>query len=156
VLAALPEHHHEFVRISHNPWLVPSGVAAAVDGLSLDELRSRAWAVMSPHFDERVREATNRFREAVAHGKGSDALDAVGAAAVQNRVAILLVDADRRMPGRIDRETGAIELAPLERPDVDDLLDDLAEQVLTRGGTVLVIPSDRMPSATGVAATFRY
>jgi len=42
------------------------------------------------------------------------------------------------------------------RPDVDDVLDDLAEIGLRMKGTVVVVPSKRMPTMTGVAATFRY
>ena len=39
---------------------------------------------------------------------------------------------------------------------VDDLLDDLAELVLRMGGQVQVVPADRMPTQTGVAATYRF
>jgi len=47
-------------------------------------------------------------------------------------------------------------LDDLDNADVDDLLDDLGEQVLKNGGDVVVLPSERMPSSTGVAATYRY
>jgi hypothetical protein len=39
---------------------------------------------------------------------------------------------------------------------MDDLLDDLAEVTLTTGGEVIVVPTDRMPTTTGAAATFRF
>jgi hypothetical protein len=41
-------------------------------------------------------------------------------------------------------------------PEVDDLLDDIAELALKMGGEVVVVPSDRMPGETGVAATYRF
>jgi hypothetical protein len=44
----------------------------------------------------------------------------------------------------------------LGAPDVDDLLDDVAESVEDMDEKVIVVPSERMPAATGVAATFRY
>jgi hypothetical protein len=44
----------------------------------------------------------------------------------------------------------------MARPDVDDLLDDLGEQVLARKGEVLVVPGTDMPTRTGIAATFRF
>jgi L-idonate 5-dehydrogenase len=49
-----------------------------------------------------------------------------------------------------------IELDDLQDPEVDDLLDDLGEHVLRTGGDVVVVPAARMPTGTGVAATFRY
>jgi hypothetical protein len=39
---------------------------------------------------------------------------------------------------------------------VDDLLDDIGELVLRRGGEVVVVPHERMPADTGLAATFLY
>jgi predicted NBD/HSP70 family sugar kinase len=41
-------------------------------------------------------------------------------------------------------------------PHVDDLLDDLGELVEKMGGRVLVIPAERMPAHTGLAAIYRY
>ena len=60
------------------------------------------------------------------------------------------------IPGRIDAATGAITRADLDNPVVDDALDDLGEQVLRTGGEVVVVPADRMPTTTGVAARYRY
>ena len=36
------------------------------------------------------------------------------------------------------------------------MLDDLAELVLNTGGEVVVVPTDRMPTDTGVAAVYRF
>jgi len=38
----------------------------------------------------------------------------------------------------------------------DDLLDDIGEAVLRRGGEVVVVPAERMPTTSGLAATYRY
>lgn len=53
----------------------------------------------------------------------------------------------------LDAATGQTAFAPRDDPHVDDLLDDLAELVLKMGGRVLVVPADRMPATTGLAAT---
>jgi hypothetical protein len=39
---------------------------------------------------------------------------------------------------------------------VDDLLDDLSEKVLEKGGQVVVVPAERMPTKEGAAAIYRY
>jgi hypothetical protein len=39
---------------------------------------------------------------------------------------------------------------------VDDLLDDIAELVLRKGGEVVVVPSEKMPTPAGVAAIYRF
>lgn len=45
MLAALPEHHHLFREVSHNPFLMASGLMADPQGLTPDTLRQRAWDV---------------------------------------------------------------------------------------------------------------
>jgi len=41
-------------------------------------------------------------------------------------------------------------------PTVDDVLDDIGELVERMGGEVRVIAAQRMPTPTGLAATFRH
>jgi len=67
-----------------------------------------------------------------------------------------LIEADRQIPGRIDPVTGRVEAADLSDPHVDNQLDDLGELVVKMGGHVMVIPNDRMPVRTGLAAVYRY
>jgi hypothetical protein len=93
---------------------------------------------------------------AQAKGLGSDEISRVAEAAAAGRVATLLIESGRELPGRIDRATGRIEAAHLGDPDVDDMLDDLGEMVAGKGGHVFVMAADRMPASTGLAATFRY
>jgi hypothetical protein len=56
----------------------------------------------------------------------------------------------------MDAATGRIELGDLAHPEVDDLLDDLGELVLKMGGQVVVVPAERMPTPTGLAAISRF
>jgi hypothetical protein len=45
MLAALPEHHHQFHQVSHNPFLMAEGLTSNPDVLSIDEL-----ALSTEHF----------------------------------------------------------------------------------------------------------
>jgi hypothetical protein len=67
-----------------------------------------------------------------------------------------MVEADREIPGKFDLSAGSIRFADIAYPDVDDVLDDLAESALQLGGRVVVVPSAQMPSTTGVAAIYRF
>jgi hypothetical protein len=85
-----------------------------------------------------------------------DHVGEIAFAAVSGRVKTLLVDSDREVPGHIDAASGRIEFEHISQPHVDDLLDDLAEVVLDKGGEVVVVPPERMPVTTGAAAIYRY
>ena len=87
---------------------------------------------------------------------GSDEVALVGEAAAAGRVATLLIEADRHVAGRIDPASGRIEYGDLAHPEVDDLLDDLGELVLNKGGRIVIVPTERMPARTGVAALYRF
>ena len=156
VLAALPEHHALFRQVSHNPFLMAEGIDINPDALSLDALRNRAWGVVEPQYHARLAALVEEFGGAKSKGLGADDLVQVAEAAVAGRVATLLIEADRQVPGRMDTATGRIEFDDLAHPEVDDLLDDLGELVLKMGGQVMVVPAERMPTQTGIAAIYRF
>lgn len=156
MLAALPEYHAPFREVSHNPFLMADGLYLNAEALSLDQLRSQAWETVQPLYLSRLAELVERFRLAQSRDAGSDDLAEIARAAMAGRVATLLVEADREIPGHVDPSSGRIEPGDLSHPDMDDLLDDLAQAVLRMKGEVVVVPTQRMPSSTGAAATFRY
>ena len=134
VLAALPEHQAHFRALSHNPFLVATGIELNPGALTPGELRDAAWRVIEPYFEERLSAVLDAYGEARGHGRGSDRLEEIAAALEQGRVGTLLVDADQ----------------------ASDRLDELAEAALRTGAEVIVLQADRMPSKTGAAAVFRY
>ena len=156
ILAALPEHHHRFRAISHNPFLMKEALDVHPDTLSLDALRERAWQLVQPHYLERLAGLVEAFGAAAAHGQGADKLGDIAKAAIDGRVATLLIEADRLIPGTIDIERGKLIPGDLTDPNVDDVLDDLGERVLKAGGEVIIVPSERMPTQSGAAAIYRF
>lgn len=156
MLAALPEHHHRFHSISRNPLLMKEALDVHPDDLSLDALRERAWQLMQPYYLERLADLVEAFGTATANEQGADDLGAIAKAAIAGRIATLLIEADRLIPGRIDGASGEISTDDLSNPEVDDVLDDLGVHVLKGGGEVVVVPAERMPTKTGAAAIYRF
>jgi hypothetical protein len=156
MLAALPENHQSFRDISHNPFLMSDGIMLNPDSLSTDQLREQAWDTIEPLYLTRLERLKEKFRTARAQQSGSGDLADVAKAAIAGRVETLLVEADRVIPGIVDRTSGAIRPSELASPHVDDMLDDLAEMVLAKGGEVVVVPRERMPTDSGLAATYRF
>ncbi len=153
ILAALPEHHTVFRALSHNSALMPQGITINPDALDLQQLRAAAWDVMGPRYLERLARLIDVYQGAKTRGLATDAVEDIARATVAGRVDTMLVEADRIIPGGIDRTTGEITT---EDVAVDDVLDDLAEAVLRAKGDVVVVPAERMPTDTGAAATYRY
>lgn len=156
ILAALAEYHTPFRRISHNSFLLERGIEVDASSLTADQLRERAWEAVEPEFRARIEKLAEVYQFARSKELGSDDLRKIAMAAAESRVDTLLVEADRRIPGQLNPETGSMALRKKDDPQADDLLDDLAELVLNRGGEVLVLPPGDMPAKTGVAAIYRF
>ena len=155
LLAALPQYHAVFRKISHNPFLLADGLKVNPDAISTDELREYAWSVVEPRYHARLAQLVAEFVQAKPKGLADETLTRVASAAVSGRVSTLLIEADREIPGHI-AAAGHVEFGDLSHPEIDDLLDDLGELVLDKGGQVVVVPAGRMPTATGAAAIYRY
>jgi len=156
ILAALPEYHGLFRQISHNSALLSEGIKIDPEALGLDQLRERAWKIMEPEYQSRLAGLAEAFAVSKSKGIGLEDLAQVAEAAFAGRVATLLVEADREVAGRIHAGSGNLHFENAGQPQGDDLLDDLGELVLKRGGRVFVLPSGRMPTDTGAAASCRF
>lgn len=156
ILAALSDNQGHFRALSQNPFLLPRGIDLNPNTLDTEHLRVLAWDIMRPYYQERLDRLINEYGESKAKNLGTDDLERAGEAGANSRIRTLLVDADRHVHGRLHRETGKVERLPGDVPDADDLLDDLMELTLQRGGEVVVVPHDRMPTESGIAAIYRY
>ena len=156
ILATLPEHRHMFHQVSHNPFLLVEGIDIHPDALPIDELRQRAWQVFEPHYLARLAALVEEFGRARSQDLGHDELARVARAVAVGRVATLLIEANRQLPGRIDAATGDVEFDDLAPLEIDDALDDLGALALKMGGEVVIVPTERMPTETGIAAIYRY
>jgi hypothetical protein len=156
LLAALPEHHALFRKVSHNPFLMEAGLTVNPEGLELADFQQRVWDLVEPIHQERQQAMAAAFSRALSAGLASDDIGQVAEAAASGRVARILLESGRLIPGRLDEATGVIETAAPDDPDVDDLLDDLGQLVEKMGGEVWVMPARFMPGTLGLAATYRH
>jgi Bacterial archaeo-eukaryotic release factor family 3 len=156
ILAALPEYHSLFRQVSQNPFLLAEGIETDPDALAIDTLRERAWRVVEPRYLARLAALIEEYGMAKSKGLGADDPPHIAEAAVGGRVGTLLIEADRHIPGRIDYASGRIEPGDLAHPEFDDLLDDLGKLVLKKGGQIVIVPAERMPTRTGIAAIYRF
>ena len=156
ILAGLPPNVACFRAVTHNPNILDAAIEVDSASVSLERLRALAWESVEPIYLQRLTDLTDTYELKRSRGLAAEDLAAVAEAAVIGRVGTLLIDAERLVPGRIDAATGRIERRALDDPETDDLLDDLAETVVRMRGEAIVVPTQRMPSTTGVAAIYRF
>ncbi len=157
VLAGPAYYFPIYREVSRHPDLAASGVEGSFDGGSLEELHAKAWPVAREHFKAEEDAVLGEYERAAKSGLATDVLTRVSAAAVHGRVRKLLVQEGKLLFGRMDDRTGDVLLHGQQVGAFDDdVLDDLTEAVLARGGDVFEIPVARMPMGAAAAAILRW
>jgi len=156
ILVSLAEHQGIFNKISNNPYLMKERIEASYDSLNLNELKEYAWDIIEPVYLEKTNKLIDLYNNAKANFGGSDDLELVGSAVYEKRVKTIIVEADKILPGKFDGSTGKIEYGNLDKLDYGDVVNSLVISVLRDKGEVVVLPKERMPSDTGVAAIYRF
>ncbi len=156
LIAALPEHHAMFRKVSHNPFLLEDGVDYDPASISNERLREEAWRVIEPQYLQKLESLKDDYQLAASKQLGSADLSDIAKALINGRVSKLMVESGRQIPGRIDAASGKIEFGELQNPEFDDLLDDFAELTIKMGGEVKVVPAEQLGTQTGAAAIFRF
>lgn len=156
-----------FRGLSNNPLLLEEHVPLDPHLMSPAELAAKVAPLLAAAHARRVERELAMFRQARERSLTGQDLSEIGAAAVAGRIALLLVEAERFLPGSFDRETGSITgdgepPADLSRTGTrpaarsEDVLGALAETVLLHGGEIASLARSAMPTATGAAAIYRY
>lgn len=156
ILAALPEHQFHYRKHSHNSFLLAEGIESDVSLLSRDELRQKSWMVMQPRYIKRLEGFINQYGESHGQGLATDQLEQIGQATLEGRVATLLVEAERQIPGVADQQQGKALPVADDTATTPDLLDELTIWTLEQGGEVISVPTERMPTESGAAAIYRF
>ena len=167
VLVAAPPLAATFRGLTKNAWLLEQHVPLDPALMTRDTLAAAVTPLLAESRAARVGQAVAAFGRARGRDLASSDLAEVARAAVAGRIATLLVEVDRFEAGHMDRATGAIMPADealsddgRRRPEfasvAEDLFGAVAETVLEKGGAVVALVRNAMPTESGVAAVYRY
>ena len=159
ILAAVDYYHPLYHEVSRLENLTDEGVTGNVSNWDASRLHDSAWPVVRETVLEKIDGALQLWENAYSNGKGEADLASVARLAVAGRIRLLLTQHGRNVWGRFDRHTGEMEHiregGEDPGPEAVDLLDEVAEVVMEKGGRSLILSEERMPTETGVAAILR-
>ncbi|MFN2586755.1 MAG: hypothetical protein ABR613_01370 [Actinomycetota bacterium] len=156
VLAGVEYLRPIFKEVTSYNHVLDEGVDGNPEGLRPDELHAKAWRIVQPHFRERIRETKDRYYAGFVRGTASDDLPDVLAAAYEGRVGVLFALRNEPVWGIFDLVDRKATVHDERGPGDVDLVDLACRQTLATGGEVFVVEEADMPSATAVAAVYRY
>jgi hypothetical protein len=145
-----------FKEVTSYNHVLDRGVDGNPEGFRPDEIHAKAWHVVQPHFRERIRDAKDRYHAGHVRGTASDDVSDVLAAAYEGRVGILFAHRAAEQWGIFDLAARRADVHAERGPGDVDLVDLACRQTLATGGEVFVVEGPDMPSATALAAVYRY
>lgn len=152
ILATLPEHRSEFMRVARNRMLLEESIETDPWALGSDELADRAIGLLDDDRHAAVMEELEGFGDFRSRGSASSDPAEIARAAVEGRVSRLLIDPSARLNARFDTQTGALE----EDADAPDVFDAIGIEVLAKGGDVEFTRQSTIEEPSGVVAFYRY
>ena len=156
ILVSPDEHQGEFRKLSKNNYLIDEGIKIDGDALDKKNLYEKVQDVIQELFKKELKDRMATFSEAHAKDLGSDDVVQIGRAIAEGKVASLYLEENTVHPGRFDPQLGTVVQGEIADPRVGDVYDDMAEVVLSRGGEVLILEKDEMPTERDLAAVYRY
>lgn len=159
VLAAVDYLHPLYRSITNLPNLAAQGIDGNIQHLNHAEIHQRAWPLIENEIARQFNGVLAMWERAYGLGNAEMDIANIARLVLEGRVHLLMIEENRSIWGQIDWNSATITRLDEKTPDSDlqtiDILDDLAEQVLARGGQVRIVATHEIPSSTGAAAILR-
>ncbi|WP_166333253.1 baeRF3 domain-containing protein [Sphingobacterium chungjuense] len=153
LLAALPEHHKDFERISKNANLGPVHIAINPHSLNRTELLKKVQEVMDETLVNRKTELLDKQQLAAQENLSSTELTDIVRDAIDGKIEVLCIQNGKGIKGAIDLAQRGIDESADSSTDV---INELVRTVFNYGGDVVVLEEEDMPTNDGVFTINRY
>jgi Bacterial archaeo-eukaryotic release factor family 11 len=137
------------------PHLVEPGIRGNPDIMSDEELAAAARTVLDEVYASELAAIRNRFQLRSSQNRASTDIATVARAATHGAVDTLLVDIEKKVPGELNEETGAVTFSDDDAVSYG-VVDEIARRVLLNGGRVLAVRDVDVPGGGTLAAILRY
>lgn len=156
ILVTSGRHQTEYRLINTVEALLQTGIETRMESTSYQDILKEATALVIGERKRELAQIADGFTGAQAAGKATADPSEIASALAEQKVRVLFLEQDSITTGHLDLETGSITYEGVHHPEVDDLGDDFAQATYRQGGMVYILPSEEMPTETGMAAFFRY
>ena len=147
-------------RSSHQRHIVASlsGRCAGAGLQARADLADLVWPSVLEMVQRNERDAMRELDQSIGLRRCATGIHEVHSLTVDGRGQLLLVEQSYEFPARVDPETRCLTPASdVEHPDVvDDMVDEIIEYVLGKGGRVAIVPDGALARHERIAMTLRY
>jgi hypothetical protein len=138
------------------PHLIEEGIPGNPRGINSDSLYRMALKIVGPFFQKAENNALAQYRQSSGTGLTSTDIREIVSEAAHGRVGTLFIATGSRIDGTLNRESGTVDLHRKPEAEDEDLLEVAAIQTYLHGGSVFILPPNKMPEPKALVAVFRY
>lgn len=140
VLVGVKNHVTRMRRSLNQGMLVEEAVIGNVEKMKMDELTERVYSIMGPYYSLLEEKISQELEKADKEDLLVTYLEDIAVVASLGKIKKLYVVEKKHVWGNLNAESGEITISPkqLDSKD-DDLLDDIGQLVLAKGGDVVVV-----------------
>ncbi len=140
VLAGVKDHIAHMSRLLDQSMLMNESIVGNVEKMKSIELQERVYEILTPYYEQQEIGSLKELEIAMSRDHAVTYLEDIAISAVMGKVTKLFVVENRYVWGTLNRHTGEIFIAPRQvNAHDDDVLDDLCQLVLLKGGAVVVV-----------------
>ncbi len=147
-----------FRQRSHHRARITDTLSGTLERSPLAELAHATWPTVTQMFQRRHHEALAEVDRATGARRCAFGVQEVWALANEGRGALAVVEENYTYAARIEPHTNhLVAAADVEHPDViDDVVDEILEVVLAKGGRVAIVPDFTLAQSGQIAMALRY
>ncbi len=140
ILAGVTEHLGQMKRSLHHSMILEESIVGNVERMKAEELREKCFELLEPYYHRKEEEAINELNLAVKKNVAITYIEDIAVSAVYGKIKKLFVVENKQLWGVVDKHTGEIFISPKQtNSHDDDILDDICQLVLAKGGEVVVL-----------------
>ncbi len=147
-----------FAQHSHHRASLTGTFSGTFERRSTDELEQAIWPLVTDMFDQRHRDAFAELDRAAGARRSAVGVGQAWTHANLGRGAHVVVEESFCYPARINLQSHDLTAAvDVTHPEVvDDIVDEIIEMVLAKGGQATIVPDGTLASRGRLALTLRY
>lgn len=156
ILAAAEPLNGIFRGATNYPRLVEETLQGNPEEKTEDELATAARGVLDALYATKIAGIKDDFESRIAGGTALVDMSDIARAATYGAVETLVFDIDRRVPGSLDDETGAIDFAADDAPGHYGVVDEILRRALASKAKIFAVRAEEVPGGGALAAAVRF
>lgn len=140
ILAGVNEHLGQMKKFLDHSMVLNESIPGNVERERIEDLRARCFELLEPFYRQKELQAIEEINLAVKKNRAITYIEDIAVSAAYGKIKKLFVLENRHLWGTVNKVSGEIFISPRQlNSHDDDILDDICQMVLTRGGEVVVL-----------------